>query len=370
MKVIRVLQIVDSLNISSGVMSVIMNWYRNIDRSKIQFDFIVNFPKERSHEKEIIEMGGRIYYMPSPSIKNVKSYLRSINDFFKENDNYKIIHLHTPTLGFIYHSIAKKYGVKNRITHSHSTMYSDSIFKIIRNYILCLPLNTLSTTKLACSQVAGEFLFGKNKEFVVINNAIDCKKFKYDENIRKKVRDELGINDELVIGHIGRIEKEKNHKFILDVFKKLCNKRCNSILILVGEGTLRSEIENKAVELGIREKVYFLGMRTDVNRILQAMDILLFPSLFEGMPMVCIEAQAAGVRCVVSDTITKSVNISELISFISLNVNSEEWAKRILEIKIDNMRKGKINEIRQANFDINDVTKKLEKLYFSLGKEE
>lgn len=366
MKVIRVLQIVDSLNISSGVMSVIMNWYRNIDRNKVQFDFMVNFPKERSHEKEIIEMGGRIYYMPSPSIKNVKSYLSSINDFFRENNTYKIIHLHTPTLGFIYHSIAKKYGIKNRITHSHSTMYSDSVFKIIRNYMLCLPLNKLSTTKLACSQTAGEFLFGKNKEFIVINNAIDCRKFSYNKKIRKKVREELNINDELVIGHIGRIEKEKNHTFILDIFKQLHDKNSNSILVLVGEGTLRSEIESKAIEIGIREKVYFLGVRTDVHRILQAIDILLFPSLFEGMPMVCIEAQGAGARCFVSDTITKAVDISELINFLSLKADADEWAQKILETKGESIRSGKVNEIKKAKFDIRDVTKQLELTYVQL----
>lgn len=364
MEPIRVLHIVDSLSISSGVMSVVMNWYKNIDRSKIQFDFVVNFENENNYEELIKSLGGRIFKIATPTPYNLIKYNKEIDNFFKFNNEYRIIHSHTPTLTGFYFRSARKYGIENRIIHSHSTMYSDSKIKSIRNYLLCLPIKKYATRRFACSHQAGKFLYGQKKDFEVINNSVDCENFAFNEEIRKRVRKKLELEDKLVIGHIGRLEKEKNHEFLLDIFYEIQKKEKDTELLLIGDGSLKSILIDKCINLGISDKVKFLGIRNNINELVQAIDILLFPSLFEGFPVVCIEAQAAGVKCFVSSNVSDCIKVTDLIRFISLDKSDKEWANIIVENK-KYRRNNMAMKVKQSGFDIKDITQYLEKQYLS-----
>lgn len=366
MSEIRVLQIVDSLSKSSGVMSVIMNFYRKIDRSLIQFDFVVNFEKENNYEKEIIELGGKIFKIDTLRINNLISVYKQISDFFSEN-KYEIIHSHTPTLTGIYFYIAKKNNVKHRILHSHSSTYSLNKFKYIRNYIMCIPSRKYMTKGMACSKNAGEFLFKKNEKFYVLNNSVDINKFTFDISIKNKVRKELKINNnDIVFGHVGRMELEKNHLLIIDIFYEIYKENKNVKLILVGDGSLRHDIEKKVSNLRLEEKVIFTGIRESYE-VMQAMDILIFPSKFEGLPMVCIEAQLLGILSFISNNITNEVEISNLINRIDLNDNPKDISRDIL-FKINDMNDNKIINIDKKKFDLDYNSKELVNYYFNLIK--
>ncbi|SEC11351.1 glycosyltransferase family 1 protein [Paenibacillus sp. GP183] len=366
---IRVLHIVDSLNRGSGVMSVIMNLYRNIDRSKVQFDFLVSFDKSPNYEEELINMGAKVYHLTPPTLKNIRSYINEIDEFFNTHATYTIIHSHTPTFNLFIFPIAKKYGIKFRIAHSHNSKYSDKLLKAIRNYFMLLPTNLIANVYLACSNKAGEFLFGKKAlkegKVHIINNAIDCERFKYNEIIRGRVRKELEIENQFVIGHIGRFSEQKNHTFLIDVFYEVLKKSKNALLLLVGDGDLQKSIMEKVNSLNIQDQVKFLGVRSDINNLMQAMDVFVMPSLFEGLPVVGVEAQASGLPCIISDNVTKEIKVAN-VQFLSLRSPISEWAERILEFNVKHFRVDSTDDLRKAGFDIKQEAKKLKELYVKL----
>lgn len=367
---IRILHVIGSLE-NGGSQSMVMNIYRKIDRTKIQFDFVVNRDSELFFANEIEDLGGKIFMMPRFDIKNITKYISEWINFFEKHPEYKVIHGHVRSTASIYLSIAKKYGLKT-IAHSHSTSSGRGLQSFIKN-ILQLPLRYISDYLFACSLDAGIWLFGnracKKENFHLIKNAIDVDKYTFDLEKRNKMRTELCIDDKLVIGHIGRFSAPKNHTFLIDVFHKLHERNKNTLLMLVGDGELRKTIEKKVNHLNIQDHVIFTGIRTDIPDLLQAMDVFVFPSLYEGLGIVLIEAQASCLPCIVSDAIPKEAFVLNNIHTVSLKSSSEKWAEIIqnqLNLLHENSRYNTSKLIKKSGYEIVESTSWLENFYLEI----
>lgn len=366
-KPIKVAQIVGKW-VGGGVEAVVWNYYSHIDKDKIQFDFICDEDSTNIPYEEIKKNGGRVILVPP--YQKIFKYLRELKKIFKEN-NYKIVHSHINTLSVFPLFIAKCSGIPVRIAHSHSTTNKKETKKNIIKQIL-RPLNKFfATDYMCCSEDAGKWMFGKKKynegNVFIVNNAIDVEKFRFNQENRIKKRNELNISkDTLVIGHIGRFVNSKNHLFLLDVFNEINKKIPNSVLLLVGQGPLTERVKNKVKKLNLTDKVKFLGQRKDINDIYQALDIFVFPSLYEGLGMVIIEAQCSGLTCFVSDNVPKKVKINKNIHFLSLNTSPNEWSEMILK-KIVFERKDYSQLIKKNGYDIKTesiiLLKKYKELY-------
>lgn len=354
--------------LGGGVEAVIMNYYRHIDRSKIQFDFICDSDSTNIPYEEIEKLGGRVIIVPP--YQKVFKYIKELIKIFKEN-NYKIVHSHINTLSVFPLYAAKKAGVPVRIAHSHSTTNKKEWKKNLMKLVLRPFSKVFATDYFACSELAGRWLFG-DKTFnegkvYVLNNAIDLDKFKYDEKIRKSKRKELGIKDnEIVIGHIGRFVEQKNHRGLIDIFNEIHKLNNKTVLILAGQGPLMEEMQEKVKSLDLENSVKFLGQRSDANELYQAFDVFLLPSLYEGLPVVGVEAQAAGLLCILSDDMTKETKVLETTEFLSLSTSPEVWANVVLQSHDNYKRKDTIDEITKNNFNIKKEASKLEKKYDEL----
>ena len=354
--------------IGGGVEAVTINYYRNIDKNKVQLDFICDEDSTNIPYEEIERMGGKVIIIPSYS-KPFK-YHKELKRVLKEG-NYKIIHSNINTLSVFSLFAAKCAGVPVRIAHSHSTTNKKEKKKNLMKQILRPFSKVFATDYMCCSELAGRWLFG-NKEYdkgnvYLLNNAIDLDKFKYNESLRKKKRKELGIKDDaLVIGHIGRFVAQKNHDYLIDIFNEIHKKNNNSILLLAGQGLLMEDIKNKVKELNLDDNVKFLGQRNDANELYQAFDVFLLPSLYEGLPVVGVEAQAAGLLCYLSDDMTKETKVLDITKFMSLNNTPEEWANNILDDVKKYKRIDTSKEMTAKNFNIKEEAKKLEEYYLNL----
>ena len=363
---IKIFQLVGSYK-GGGVEAVVMNFYRNIDRNKIQFTFVCDEDSTDIPYEEIEKLGGKIIIVP-PYSKPFK-YHSALKKALKEDD-YKIIHSHISTMSVFSLFAAKCAGVPVRIAHSHSTTNKKEKKKNLMKQILRPFSKVFATDYMCCSELAGRWLFG-NKEYdkgnvYLLNNAIDLDKFKYNESLRKKKRKEFGIKDEtLVIGHIGRFVAQKNHDFLIDIFNEIHKKNNNSILLLAGQGPLMEDIKNKVKELNLEDSVKFLGQRNDANELYQAFDVFLLPSLYEGLPVVGVEAQAAGLLCYLSDDMTKETKVLDITKFMSLNNTPEEWANNILDDVKKYKRIDTSKEMTVKNFNIKEEAKKLEEYYLA-----
>ena len=365
-KPIRIAHIVGKMG-SGGVEAVIMNYFRNIDREIVQFDFIVDEDSTLPCRDEIESLSGRIIIVPP--YEKIGRYLKELKRVFKEN-KYIIVHSHINTLSVFPLYMAKKCGIQIRIAHNHSTAGRGEWKKNIMKHILRPFSKVFPTDYYACTEYAGNWLFGKNtfkEKGVVIKNAIDIERFKYDASTRNELRKELGIENKFVVGHVGRFVKVKNQEFIVNVFNEI-QKEKDSMLLFIGEeyGSKLEEIKCKVKDLKLENKVIFLPPRNDINKVYQAFDLLLFPSLNEGFGMVLIEAQIAGLPCVASDVIPIDTKICDLITFVSLKQEARYWAKKCLELS-NIKRRSHINEAKNSGFDITKEAKKLEERYIKLG---
>lgn len=330
---IRVLQVVTVMN-RGGLETMLMNYYRQMDRSRIQFDFMVHRAEAGHYDEEIRKLGGRIYAMPAIRPGHYRSYFRRLHEFFALHaPDYRVVHSHINENSSFVLRAAKEAGIPCRIAHSHLSDLKLDLklpFRIYARYMM----KDAPNRYFACSKKAGEWLFGRkrgeNHNIKVLHNAVHLDDFTPDEAVRRKIREELGTGDGLVIGHIGRFNPQKNHDFVIDVFHAVHQREPNALLLLAGEGHLEPQIRRKVERLGLTKHVQFLGVRTDVARLMQAMDIFLFPSLFEGLPVVLVEAQAAGLRCVVSDAITRETDVSGRVDFMSLDQSPQTWAEKLL----------------------------------------
>lgn len=365
---IRIAQVVGKW-VGGGVESVVMNYYRNIDRDKIQFDFLCDSDSTNIPYDEIEKLGGRVILIPP--YQKVFEYQKELIKIFKQN-KYKIVHSHINTLSVFPLRAAKKAGVPVRIAHSHSTTNKKEKKKNMMKMLLRPFSKKYATNYFACTEHAGRWLFG-NKEYdngnvYILNNAIDLDKFKYNEKIRIKKRKELNIeNDTLVIGHIGRFVAQKNHTFLIDIFNELHKKKKNSILLLIGQGPLIDEIKQKVEMLGLSDSVKFLGQRDDVNELYNVMDLFLFPSLYEGLGMVLIEAQANGLSCIASTEVPRIVKISKDVSFLELRSSINIWRDEIIKM-IGKKNLVDINILIEKGYDIKNESIKLIKKYKELYK--
>ena len=358
---IRIAQIVGKW-LGGGVEAVIMNYYRNINRNRIQFDFICDEDSTCIPYEEIEKLGGRVIIIP-PYQSPIR-YQKELKKVLKEN-NYKIVHSHINTLSFFPLFAAKRVGVPIRIAHSHSTTNKKEVKRNIMKQILRPLSKIFATHYFSCSEVAGRWQFG-NKAYekgkvYLMNNAVEIEKFKFNEKIRNELRKELNIPDNsFVIGHTGRFVETKNHSFLIDIFKDIQSKKNDSILVLLGQGPLEKEIKEKVKMLELENNVIFLGQRTDVERYYQIMDLFILPSLYEGLGMTLIEAQVSGLNCLASNKVPKEAEIiPNKLKFIDLN-NKEEWVKESLELKSYNR---KINEKEINNYNIKNKAKELEEFY-------
>ncbi|NCA91672.1 glycosyltransferase family 1 protein, partial [bacterium] len=332
---IKVLIVVSSLNQGSGVMGVVMNYYRNLDREKICYDFLCFSKAETSYKKEIEEMGGKVYFFTKPTLNGLLTAKKDLKNFFCEKGkDYSIIHIHEVLVVNILYPHIKKCTNAKIIAHAHSTKFSDTVVKSLRNKMLCLGAAKKVDYCFACSEEAGKTFFGKkivnNKKFRVITNAIDLKKYVFEENVRENYRKDLRIdNDAIVIGHVGRFSEEKNHLFLIELIEQLNKLSSRYKLLLVGDGALKKNIESTVSEKKLSESVIFTGNRKDVPKILNSMDIFVLPSLFEGVPVVAIEAFANGLPCILSDRITKALKINDNVKYLSIDNGVNTWIELI-----------------------------------------
>lgn len=356
---IRVAQMMTDMNLG-GVEMVVMNYYRNIDRTKVQFDFFALEGSSIPQKKEIESLGGRVFVVPRYT--HLLQYEKAIQKLFKEN-NYLIVHSHMNTLSVFSLFGAKVARVPNRILHNHSTAGKGETKKNIMKYAL-RPFAKLYPTQLcACSNLAGNWIYGKNTKFEVFNNAIDLDKYRYDEEKRNKLRKELGVEEKKVIGHIGRFCYQKNHDLLIEIFNELLKRESNSVLLLIGEGELEQEVKDKVKGLGIDDKVIFLGKRTDAYRYYQAMDLFLLPSRYEGLPVVGVEAQACGLPCVFSNGVTAEAKL--LSSTVFVEGGAKEYIDEVVKgFKVE--RRDTSKEMRKAGFDIKIEAGKLLEFYEEL----
>lgn len=356
----RVLHIVSSMN-CGGIETFIMNLYREIDRQKLQFDFLVNTDKESFYDQEIYELGGRIYKVCTKRDNAVKNFFQ-VKKIIQEN-KYDVIHRHGSN-GLIALDIlaAKLAGATIRIAHSHNIRASG--FQPVHKYLKKI-IPHVTTNRVACSTEAGNHLFNDN-DFVIMKNTIDSHRFIYDEDEREEIRKELKIQEnKLVIGNIGRFHNQKNHLFLIDIFYELHKINPDSILLLVGEGNLKHQVEKKVSEMRLGESVKFLGLRSDVYRIMQAFDSFLFPSLYEGLGIVLLEAQASGLPCITSEKVVpKEVEITDLMEFVPLERSAKEWAEIVLSCTYNKgPRRDRSKEVIASGYDVRSNLRIIEGLY-------
>ncbi|MHC5269462.1 glycosyltransferase family 1 protein [Enterococcus sp. LJL98] len=367
---IRILHVFGEMN-RGGAETMIMNIYRNIDRSKIQFDFVVHTDEECAFDKEIEELGGTIYRVPRYTGKNHGKYKKAWLNFFEINSNHQIIHGHIRSTAAIYLKIAKKYRLKT-IIHSHSTASGTGFSAMVKD-LYQYPIRFIAENFLACSTDAGRWLFGKKKieqcQFCIIRNAIESDKFRYNESLRDYMRKEFQIDNKFVIGHVGRFVHAKNHTFLIEIFKEISDINSSAVLLLVGEGEEKKNIEKKVRDLGLTSRVIFTGVRDDIPNILQALDVFLFPSLFEGLGLAVIEAQASGLPSIISDNIPLEVEITNLVKFISLKAEKTAWAKEVLAFDNYHKDRGKVDNkehFKNSGYELEDTVSFIEEYYYSL----
>lgn len=368
---VRVLQVFAEMN-RGGAETMIMNLYRNIDRSKIQFDFIVHTEDKCAFDDEIYKLGGEIFRVPTYKGTNHLAYVNKWKNFFEKHQEYKIIHGHVRSTASIYLKTAQKYGLTT-IAHSHNTS-SGNGFSAIAKGVLQYPIRYVADYLFACSEAAGEWLFGnkacKKGNFHILNNAIDTKKFIFNNDIRDKKRKEFLIEGKFVIGHVGRFHPQKNHEFLIDIFKEVHDKNDNAILLLVGEGDLQESIQKKVYNLGLDNNVIFTGVRSDIPELFQAMDMFVFPSLYEGLGIVLIEAQASGLPCVVANTIPEEALITDNVKQVSLTGSPKVWTEAILKPVDSYERKSTYAKIKDSGYDIEESHRWLQEFYLGLVEKD
>lgn len=367
---VKVLYFVDRM-LRGGIQSLVIDWVSRFDKNKIQVDFLLlDDGKEYELEQTLKDLGCIVYKLKGIWIKtpiDFIKYKKSVKNFFDVHHDYKVVHMHSSSKNYIILKYAEKYNIPIRIAHSHNIDFqtNNPVKKMIGNAFK-KPLVKYSTDYFACSKIAGKWLFGKeivnSKKFRVIHNAIDYDKFKYNSSIRKKMRKEFNFKDsDIVVGHVGRFVEQKNHCFLIDAFAELCKENNNYKLLLVGQGELENKIREKIKKNNIEDKVIFAGFRNDANRLFNAMDIFVFPSLFEGLGLVLVEAQANGLPCLATEiTIPDEVKINSNFKFLPLD--KKKWIEEIKKINITRYADCK-KKLIENDYLIDNVVNELEQLY-------
>ena len=368
-KMLRVLHSVSNMA-RAGIETMLMNYYREIDRSLLQFDFLANKPIPGEYDDEIRTMGGRVYVSPGLNPIRYPQYKRFVADLLHGNPDIKIIHAHNEAMGYYALQSAKDAGIRVRIAHAHNT-------RIIRDYkyplkLVCKQLLPGAATDYwSCGRDAGIYYYGEkrwNASGFILRNAIDVSRFAFQPEVRERLRQAHGLENCFVIGHVGRFNVQKNHNRLLDIFAEIAKAIPDTRLALIGTGVLEQAVKEKARAVGVQDKTLFLGQMADVSEWYQVMDCFVLPSLFEGLPVVGIEAQAAGLPCFFSDRVTDEILLSPEARRISLQADDAEWAREIIAARQSevNRNQGK-DVVRQAGYDIHEEAQKLQEIYLELA---
>lgn len=363
-KPIRILHVLGRTD-RGGAESLVMNIYRNIDREKIQFDFAIHTDERCQFDDEIESLGGRIYHLPKYRIFNHFNYKASWKKLLKNND-FSAVHGHMDSTASIYLKIAKNFCIPT-ISHSHSISSSSGIKGLITN-LYHKNINEVADYKFACSEQAGIWLYGNSTEYHIIKNGVDMEKFHFKKNVRDEVRRELNIQSNFVIGHVANYSFPKNHKFLIDIFKKVSELDSTAILILVGN-KVKENLMNIVNNYHLESKVIFLGTRSDIDRLLQGFDVFVLPSIYEGLPVSLVEAQVSGLQCIVSDKVTDEAKITNNLEYLNIDKldSSDCWTKEILKTK-GKKRSNLAGILKDSEFNIRTTSDYLQEFYLSLPK--
>lgn len=359
---IRILQVVNIMD-RAGLETMLMNYYRNIDRTQVQFDFLTHRDTPGVYEDEIKKMGGRIYRAPRLYPQNYPKYFLFMKNFFREHPEYQIVHAHIDTMSAFPLYVAKKAGIPFRIGHSHSSKL-DHDAKLPIKYIAKLLMPCEANIYCACGEKAAQFMYpGKNVK--IIHNAIDLQAFEYSEKKRELMRNKLGLKNKFVIGHVGRFYYVKNQTFLLDIVREIKQVNSDVRLLLIGKGEDELRLRKKVDTLGLQENVIFLIDRSDVNDLYQAMDVFVMPSVFEGLPVVGVEAQANGLPCLFSNTISNEVILTSMAKQMDLEKSAVVWAETIMKMKRNESTETQ-RQLREQGYDISFEAKRLMNWYMEL----
>lgn len=375
-KCIRVLHVLGRLD-RGGAETMVMELYRCMDREQIQFDFMVHTQDECDYSEEVRRMGGRIYFVPAFHFSSAATYRMAWRSFFKEHPEYTILHSHIRSSASLYLGIAKHFGLTT-IIHSHNTS-SGTGLKALAKSILQYPLRYQADYLFACSECAGRWLFGRKAcaghNFYLVKNAVNLQRFTYQEEVRTRIRQELTLlksdQDELVIGHVGRLEEQKNHIFLITVFEEIRKTNPSAVLWLAGAGKLEKMLREILKNKNLLPYVHFLGIREDIHELMQGMDLFIFPSLYEGLPVTLIEAQASGLYVLVSECVTEEVCVCDGMIRMSLEESKEAWARKAQSMcEASKNRKERQNrqkrQLWEAGYEITKVSRWLQGFYESI----
>lgn len=365
---VRVLHVVVNMN-RGGAETLIMNLYRNIDKSKVQFDFLTS--KSGVFDEEIKEMGGRVFRVPYISDTGLFQYKKSIELFFKQHNRYRIVHSHLDKMSGMVLRAAEKAGIPIRIAHSHNTKSEGGMAARLFKWYAGRMIHSSATHHYACSAAAAAWLFRKQaRQAVILKNSIETERFSFSPSVGRQMKQNLNIdNQTTVLGHVGRFCLQKNHMFLLEMYAALVKKQPNTVLLLVGDGPLRPKIEMKIKELNLEEKVRVLGIREDIPDLLQAMDVFIFPSIHEGLPVTLIEAQSSGLPCIVSDKVSAEADLGNgLVHFVSLE-KMDTWITAITAaLRNTPIRKSSNQLIREKGYDIRQTVEIAQLTYLDMGR--
>ncbi len=365
-KMKRLLCIISGMN-TGGAETFLMKLYRTMDKSMYQMDFCLQDENKGYYEAEIVELGGKIYRIPSKS-DSIKAFKNGLSKIIKENKYNHVLRITSNAMGFLDLKIAKDAGAKMCIARSSNSSDGDGIKMLIAHRLGRLLFSKYVNVKLAPSDLAAIYTFGekayKKGEVQILHNAVDVKAYAFSSEYRHEIRSSLRLDDNsILVGHVGRFSKQKNHRFLVDIFKSVSTMDLSAKLLLVGTGPLEDEIRQYVDESGLNGKVFFMGIRSDINKILSAMDIFIFPSFYEGMPNTIIEAQANGLPCIIADTITREANITGLVKYLSLESNADKWSKIALS-SVSNLRMNTEQCFIENGYDICTVTQTFLRLVF------
>lgn len=372
---IKVLMFVDRFGYGGGIQSLLYNLHTHFDPDKIHVDYLTldDGVDRYNEQKRIRDLDSTIFILKGiwpNKITTFFKYAKKADEFFREHHDYDVVHVHASSKNYFILKYAKKYGIKVRIMHSHSSNYmSKSKFKQFVGDLLKIPTRKYSTDYFACSDLAAQWIFGKEAfkkgDVTILKNGIDLDNYKFNEIYREEIREELNIGkEEFVIGSVARFVKVKNQAFIIDIAKELVELNQNVKVILAGEGELIDECKEKVKTLNIQNNVLFLGLRSDINKLVQAIDLFIMPSLYEGLPVSAVEAQASGCVCLFSDQVSREAKLIDSTTFLSLDVSSKMWAKKIIELanqKIDRLEAHVA--LKNDGWNIDDIAKYLVDYY-------
>ncbi len=350
---------------AGGAETFLMKIYRRLDKSRYQMDFCINVKEKCFYEDEITSMGGKIFRIP-PKSENTKEFSRALADIVKNEGYEYVLRITSSAMGFMDLKIAKKAGARICAARSSNSSDGGGAKAYIAHRLGKMLYNKYVDVKIAPSDLAAIYTFGQKTydrgRVSILNNGVDIEHFSFDREKRDNIRRELGLSDKYTVGHIGRFSKQKNHSFLLKIFADICTKKPDSRLLLVGGGELEGEIRTQAKALGIYDRVVLAGVRSDIPALLSAMDVFVFPSFYEGMPNTVIEAQANGLSCIISDTITKDANVTGAVSYLSLEDNADIWANAAVSASTE--RIDPKHKFIEEKYDIDSVTDEFVRLIF------